>query len=160
MIMVQDIKAPSQVVLSRIMDFEKYDEMVSNVDSCVNYASYHEGRTQTIKSAYESAFILSCFSRSSQGLLYIVAQTRLPRRFQLVPCTSSSSTSCGIPTILSSAALYLAWIMTEDPTWTIQSVTGMCNLVHETTVVSSTHVNANFAAGFLVQSSTCSKRRR
>jgi len=53
MIMVQDIKAPSQVVLSRIMDFEKYDEMVSNVDSCVNYASYHEGRTQTIKSAYE-----------------------------------------------------------------------------------------------------------
>jgi len=53
LIMVQDIRAPSQVVLSRIMDFEKYDQMVSSVDACVNYASHTEGKTQTIKSTYE-----------------------------------------------------------------------------------------------------------
>lgn len=53
LIMVQDIMAPSQIVLSRIMDFEKYDEMVSGVDTCVNYASFQDGKTQTVKSTYE-----------------------------------------------------------------------------------------------------------
>jgi len=53
MIMVQDIKAPANVVLGRIMDFQNYDTMVSGVDSCVNYVSYTEAGVQTVKSTYE-----------------------------------------------------------------------------------------------------------
>jgi len=53
MIMVQNIPAPSSVVMGRIMDFEKYDKMVDGVDSCVNYVSRQEGKTRTVKSTYD-----------------------------------------------------------------------------------------------------------
>ena len=67
LVMVQDINAPHQIVMSRIMDFEKYDQMVSGVDACTNYCSYEEAAkktlmgvveqpvTQTVKSTYQSA---------------------------------------------------------------------------------------------------------
>lgn len=54
MIMVQDICAPSSVVLNRIMDLNHYDRMVSGVDSNLVYASNTAaGGVQTVKSAYE-----------------------------------------------------------------------------------------------------------
>jgi len=53
MIMVQNIPAPSSVVLGRIMDLNKYDQMVSGVDSNVIYASTNAGSVQSVKSTYE-----------------------------------------------------------------------------------------------------------
>jgi len=53
LLMVQDIPAPSNIVMSRIMDFEKYDQMVDGVDSCVNYVSTQEAGRQVIKSTYD-----------------------------------------------------------------------------------------------------------
>jgi len=53
LIMVQDIQAPCDFVLSRIMDLDNYDRMVSGVDSCVRYASFDDGKTQTVKSTYD-----------------------------------------------------------------------------------------------------------
>merc|ERR1712176_1126192 len=53
LLMVQDIRAPANVVMSRIMDLEKYDQMVDGVDSCVNYVSTQEGGRQVVKSTYD-----------------------------------------------------------------------------------------------------------
>jgi len=53
MIMVQDIPAPSSVVMERILDLNAYDRMVAGVDRCVTYASNDLGATRTIKSTYE-----------------------------------------------------------------------------------------------------------
>lgn len=54
LIMVQDIHAPSNVVLDRIMDVNHYDRMVSGVDGCVTYAANEgEGGVRTVKSTYD-----------------------------------------------------------------------------------------------------------
>lgn len=53
MIMVQDINAPPHIVLGRIMDINKYPEMVSGVDSCVTYADTNQNGVQIVKSIYE-----------------------------------------------------------------------------------------------------------
>lgn len=53
LLMVQDVPAPHHIVLGRIVDFERYDKMVSGVDSCVNYACSEAGGVQTVCSAYE-----------------------------------------------------------------------------------------------------------
>jgi len=53
MIMVQDIAAPSSIVLGRIMDLNSYDRMVSGVDQCVTYASHEDSGLRTVKSTYE-----------------------------------------------------------------------------------------------------------
>ena len=37
----------------RILDFEKYDQMVSGVNHCANYAQCDDGGLRTIKSAYQ-----------------------------------------------------------------------------------------------------------
>ena len=37
-IVVQDVHAPSSVVMDRILDFKKYPQMVPNVAKCENYA--------------------------------------------------------------------------------------------------------------------------
>lgn len=52
MISVQDIKAPAEVVMGRIVDFEKYDQMVQGVDSCVNYVSEERDGLRVMKSKY------------------------------------------------------------------------------------------------------------
>ncbi len=38
-IVVQDVHAPSRVVMDRILDFGKYPKMVPNVAQCGNYAT-------------------------------------------------------------------------------------------------------------------------
>jgi len=53
LIMVQDIAAPSSVVLGRIMDLNAYGRMVSGVDRCVTYESAEESGVQTVKSEYD-----------------------------------------------------------------------------------------------------------
>lgn len=53
MIMVQDIDAPVHVVMGRIVDLERYDQMVQGVDSCVNYVSTEQDGIKTLKSKYE-----------------------------------------------------------------------------------------------------------
>jgi len=53
MISVQDIKAPADVVMGRIVDFEKYDQMVQGVNSCVNYVSAETAEgIKVLKSRY------------------------------------------------------------------------------------------------------------
>lgn len=53
MIMVQDIKAPCDIVLGRIMDLDKYPKMVSGVDACATYDSKTDKGVTTVKSVYE-----------------------------------------------------------------------------------------------------------
>mmetsp|Transcript_36319 Transcript_36319/g.77440 ORF Transcript_36319/g.77440 Transcript_36319/m.77440 type:complete len:282 (-) Transcript_36319:94-939(-) len=53
MVMVQEIAAPSNIVMGRIMDLEKYDRMVDGVDSVVNYVSAQEGNRHIVKSTYD-----------------------------------------------------------------------------------------------------------
>jgi len=53
LIMVQDIQAPAHVVLGRIMDVNKYAEMVSGCDRSVVYANGEQGGQQVVKSEYE-----------------------------------------------------------------------------------------------------------
>lgn len=53
MIMVQDIQAPAHVVLGRIMDLNKYPEMVSGCDACATYADTNQNGIQTVKATYE-----------------------------------------------------------------------------------------------------------
>lgn len=54
LVMVQDIQAPANIVLGRIVDFDAYDRMVSGVDSCVTYCSSTEGSgLQTTKATYQ-----------------------------------------------------------------------------------------------------------
>lgn len=45
--------AMSRLALRRIMDLERYDQMVSGVDCVANYADYQQDGTQTVKSSYE-----------------------------------------------------------------------------------------------------------
>jgi len=60
LMMVQDIEAPSEVVLGRIMDLKQYPKMVDGVESCVTYSSNEVAGVQTVKSAYE---VSSCGMR-------------------------------------------------------------------------------------------------
>jgi len=47
---VQDIAAPVQVVLDRIVDFKAYPKMVGDVVECGNYEEHtHKNKTQTMK---------------------------------------------------------------------------------------------------------------
>ena len=46
------LTAPSPLA-RRILDFEKYDQMVSGVNHCANYAQCDDGGLRTIKSAYQ-----------------------------------------------------------------------------------------------------------
>lgn len=53
LISVQDIEVPADVVMGRILDFEKYDKMVTAVDACNNYANVElRDGSKLIKSKY------------------------------------------------------------------------------------------------------------
>mmetsp|Transcript_58517 Transcript_58517/g.96577 ORF Transcript_58517/g.96577 Transcript_58517/m.96577 type:complete len:303 (+) Transcript_58517:47-955(+) len=53
MVMVQDVRAPSNIVMRRIIDLERYPVMVDGVNSCVNYATSQENGVQTVSSKYD-----------------------------------------------------------------------------------------------------------
>jgi len=72
LIMVQDVPVPSNIAMGRIMDLNKYDQMVSGVDGNVVYASASSAAgLQTVKSEYR---ISACHLR----LKYFVEHTYDP----------------------------------------------------------------------------------
>jgi len=53
LMVVQDVEAPCDIVLGRIMDLNKYPAMIDGVERCVTYSSSETAGVQTVKSAYE-----------------------------------------------------------------------------------------------------------
>mmetsp|Transcript_4705 Transcript_4705/g.15205 ORF Transcript_4705/g.15205 Transcript_4705/m.15205 type:complete len:200 (-) Transcript_4705:130-729(-) len=57
LLMVQDIAAPPNVVMDRIMDLAHYDKMVDGVTRNVEYNREQEGGLQRIKTTYDIAVL-------------------------------------------------------------------------------------------------------
>ena len=53
LLMVKDIKAPVDVVIGRILDFDRYADMVNGCDSCERYEMSEFGGLKTIKCLYK-----------------------------------------------------------------------------------------------------------
>lgn len=53
LLMVKDIKAPVDVVMGRILDFDHYREMVKGCDSCERYEMSESDGLKTIKCSYK-----------------------------------------------------------------------------------------------------------
>ncbi|KAL3895064.1 MAG: hypothetical protein SGPRY_013621 [Prymnesium sp.] len=53
LLMVKDIKAPAEVTMGRILDFDRYGEMVKGCDSCERYEMSEEDGIKRIKCSYK-----------------------------------------------------------------------------------------------------------